>query len=176
MLKSAVRLQEVEQPADRTPSRLARLQIRACAALQCRTMAEAPPDSQPSHHDPVYLRHRWRQRVSASLLDDAGIPLQPAQLTLINLLCSAHCSDVILEKHYKGIISRAGVEAFWEEVTKRPRRDVSNTTRRLSAHSSSALNSLPTSSSHCRMCRRSWSPPSIICVTSTGMASTSSHY
>jgi hypothetical protein len=31
---------------------------------------------------------------------------------------------VLLEKHYKGIISRAGVEAFWDEVSKRGKRDV----------------------------------------------------
>lgn len=33
-------------------------------------------------------------------------------------------SDVMLEKHYKGIVSRAAVETFWDEVSKRPRKDV----------------------------------------------------
>lgn len=31
--------------------------------------------------------------------------------------------DVILEKHYKGVTSRASVEVFWEEVSKRTKRD-----------------------------------------------------
>lgn len=35
------------------------------------------------------------------------------------------CSDVIIEKHYKGVTSRASVEIFWEEVNKRSKRDVS---------------------------------------------------
>lgn len=34
------------------------------------------------------------------------------------------CSDVLLEKHYKGIISRGSVEYFWEEVSKKSKRDV----------------------------------------------------
>ena len=34
-------------------------------------------------------------------------------------------SDVLLEKHYKGIINRSAVETFWEEVSKRSKRDVS---------------------------------------------------
>jgi hypothetical protein len=33
-------------------------------------------------------------------------------------------SDVLLEKHYKGIIGRGAVETFWEEVSKRAKRDV----------------------------------------------------
>jgi len=35
------------------------------------------------------------------------------------------CRDVILEKHYRGVTSRASVEVFWEEVAKRGKRDVS---------------------------------------------------
>lgn len=38
-------------------------------------------------------------------------------------ILSGDTGDVVLEKHYKGAASRAAVEAFWEEVTKRPRRD-----------------------------------------------------
>lgn len=39
-------------------------------------------------------------------------------------LCPSHaCRDVILEKHYKGVTSRASVEVFWEEVNKRTKRD-----------------------------------------------------
>jgi hypothetical protein len=33
--------------------------------------------------------------------------------------------DVIIEKHYRGVTSRASVEVFWEEVNKRTKRDVS---------------------------------------------------
>ena len=36
---------------------------------------------------------------------------------------SGDTGDVLLEKHYKGIVSRAAVETFWEEVSKRSRRD-----------------------------------------------------
>ncbi len=49
-----------------------------------------------------------------------------------HLICL--CRDVILEKHYRGVTSRASVELFWEEVAKRAKRDVSSPrVRRLQA-------------------------------------------
>ena len=39
-------------------------------------------------------------------------------------LIGGDTGDVLLEKHYKGIVSRAAVETFWEQVQKAPRKDV----------------------------------------------------
>ena len=45
-------------------------------------------------------------------------------LTISLLFCFLFLySDVLLEKHYKGIINRSGVEFFWDEVMKRGKRD-----------------------------------------------------
>jgi hypothetical protein len=56
--------------------------------------------------------------------------------------------DVLLEKHYKGIVSRAGVEAFWDEVSKRSKRDVSRPAAR------GARASPPRRSRICLFCAR----------------------
>jgi hypothetical protein len=53
----------------------------------------------------------------AALLTPAPLAAAPPTLPI--------CSDVLLEKHYKGIINRSAVETFWEEVSKRSKRDVS---------------------------------------------------
>ncbi len=34
--------------------------------------------------------------------------------------------DVLLEKHYRGIVNRTAVETFWDEVNKRGKREVSS--------------------------------------------------
>lgn len=50
--------------------------------------------------------------------------LPPSSSLTPPILPSAPSQDVLLEKHYKGIVNRSAVETFWEEVTKRSKREV----------------------------------------------------